>query len=246
MSRLTNVLVMLLGVGELLYTVRHITLFKTCSTSHLTLLQAKNPGVILAVRGKDTRDYGLKLEVDSLIWHQHRRQRHDIYGQLCLGVRRPQRCVDNLIDTFLESSKPNALYFPQMFLKHNLNPTLLFHTVIAYLLCIFHRKNTIYCPGSNIIVTELSTNASAASYESDIEKIHVLSSGHQSKNHQSGLSSLLERVRLIYEARQSRRLGGFLRRRGRPVDKRKTHIPFTLDQIREEDSELEAISPLHE
>lgn len=244
-NRLETAIALFLGLYEILYTVRPIALFKTCTTSHLALLRAKNPGIILAVKPRSVHNYGLKLGTNTLI-HRHYRQKLGIDGQVCMGIRRSQCYLDNLIDALLENNSSGTLYLPQVLLKHNLKPTLIFQAIIACFLHMFNRKSSTYLTTNTIVVTELSTNASAASCESEIDQVHMLSSGHRSENHSSPFSSLIERVRLIYEIRQGKRLGRFLRKQKRLVDKRKIHIPFTLEQITKDDAEVEATSPLDE
>ncbi|EFO64780.1 Hypothetical protein GLP15_4859 [Giardia lamblia P15] len=240
-SSLESTLALLLGISEILYTVRPIIFFKTCTTSHLALLRAKNPGVILTIRGRSAQGQGLKSGLDNLI---HLRQRkHIAEEQLFLGTRRSQYYVDNLIEALLRNDKSKPLCSSRTFFSHISNPKLILQLVRAFVLRLCNKKDPMLSSGRTVIVTELPTNMSAASYESEVEHIHVLSSGHQFERHRSQFSGFLERVRLIYEARQSRRLTKFLRKQRRPIDKRKTQIPFTPDWIAGEDSGLEALTP---
>lgn len=240
-NSLDGVLVLLLGFSEILYTVRPILLFKTCTASHLTLLHAETPGVILASHYRSTHGHGLKLGADNLI--HHRRQKHLTDGQLCLGMRRSHCYVDNLIEALLGDSNVRGLRSSHSRFVHKLGPTTVLQLMYAFVVRILRKKNAISHSNGSVVVTELSTTASAASYESEVDQMHVLSNGYQLENHHSHFSSFLERIRLIHEARQARRLNGFLRRRGRPVDKRKTQIPFTSDWMTGEDNGLEALPP---
>lgn len=240
-SSLENTLALLLGIGEILYTVRPIIFFKTCTTSHLALLRAKNPGVILTIRGRGAQGQGLRPGLDHPIYPRQRK--HITEEQVFLGARRSQNYVDSLIEALLRNDRSKALRSSRTFFSRTSNSEFILQMIRAFVSRMCNKKDAMLSSGKPVVVTELSTSASAASYESEVEQIHVLSSGHQFENHRSQFSGFLERVRLIYEARQSRRLTKFLRRQGRPTDKRKTQIPFTSEWIAGEDSGLEALTP---